>query len=673
MMLIRLPMAVLLLGVSVWAETNQAIIVSASRLNDLDLIAVDTAADVTVLDRQAVELSGAQSVPELLEGGANVLIRSTSGNGQDGQISLRGFGESSHLRTLVLVDGHKLNRPDMAEIEWGGLSVSSIEKIEVIRGGQSVLYGNYALSGVVKVTTRSGADAGRQIGVSAGSFGYLGASAGYGGAAGDVDYSWGLGSQRAEGFRRHSAYRSSRFSGSLVWYADSLDTVTLRVSGADLEAQLPGALSLQEMQADPAQAGSGTGRSDTRSGRVTLLWESERSWGAARLAAGLNTRDQDWELDGLYGRNRMLGMSLGPRLRAGSEDQFILGGVDLDYDVLDFDSLHPENTDYVQAYAELDRLAAAPYLFAQRRLRSAFVLNGGVRYEHARSDTTYVDYVDNQILPTEELLGIGTVENPNYSSSPDRDPAGSYAGLIAKSGWAAEVALAYEPNEQASAWLGYDRVYRYPTLDETAAYQGYALSDPLNEKLDPESGHNFEVGARLVSGGWSGSLALFYLMMDDEIVFDDDDDLNRNIGQTRRAGTELTLAFEQKRFGASTAWALVNARLHGGENDGHRIPLVPRAGGSARVWVAPVEAVRLSASGRFVSEQYRGGDEANAENPVAAFAVLGLRASWAVSKRLGLSFSVDNLLDKVYATSVYGDAYYPAAGRSFRLGMNLEF
>ncbi|MEN8254554.1 MAG: TonB-dependent receptor plug domain-containing protein, partial [Verrucomicrobiota bacterium] len=119
--------------VPAFAGTNNAIIVSAPRLDDLDLMDVAVAADVTVVDREAIEQSGAASVPELLQNEANVLIRSTTGNGNDGQIAMRGFGENSHLRTLVLVDGHKVNRPDMGGIEWQSIPVSNIERIEVIR------------------------------------------------------------------------------------------------------------------------------------------------------------------------------------------------------------------------------------------------------------------------------------------------------------------------------------------------------------------------------------------------------------------------------------------------------------------------------------------------------------------------------------------------------------
>jgi len=177
----------LLLSASAFAGTNNAIIVSAPRLDDLDLMDVSVAADVTVIDRETIERSGASAVPQLLEQQANVLVRGQGGNASDGQLSMRGFGDNSGVRVLVLVDGHKANRPDMGGIDWQTLPVSNIEKIEVIRGGQNVLYGNHALSGVVKITTKRGEDVGLQLDGAIGSFGYYSGSASYGGTVGDAE------------------------------------------------------------------------------------------------------------------------------------------------------------------------------------------------------------------------------------------------------------------------------------------------------------------------------------------------------------------------------------------------------------------------------------------------------------------------------------------------------
>ena len=168
--------------------------ITAPRIDDLDLMAVDTAADVSVIDRESIEQSGAVSVPDLLSSeGQRAGARERRVMRITGQIAMRGFGDNAHLRTLVLVDGHRLSRPDMGGIGWQSIPVSNIDRIEVIRGGQNVLYGDRAVGGVIKITTKSGADAGTRLGGSVGSFGTVSGYAGQGGALGDLDYYVGVG------------------------------------------------------------------------------------------------------------------------------------------------------------------------------------------------------------------------------------------------------------------------------------------------------------------------------------------------------------------------------------------------------------------------------------------------------------------------------------------------
>ena len=65
-----------------------------------------------------------------------------------------GFGENAQLRTLVLVDGHRVNAIDMSKINWYSIPLGLVESIEVIRGGQSGTYGNHAVGGVIKINTK---------------------------------------------------------------------------------------------------------------------------------------------------------------------------------------------------------------------------------------------------------------------------------------------------------------------------------------------------------------------------------------------------------------------------------------------------------------------------------------------------------------------------------------
>lgn len=673
-MLFRLKIVVaLFLLAPAFAGTNQTILVTAPRLDDLDLMAVDTAADVTVIDRAAIEKSGAVSVPELLRNEANVLLRSFSGNPNDGQIAMRGFGDNSHLRTLILVDGHKLNRPDMGVTGWQSIPVSNIEKIEVIRGGQNVLYGDHALAGVVKITTKRGADAGTRLGGVMGSFGYLSGFVGHGGAVGDIDYYAGIDSYQMDGFRSNSTSRATTLAGSLSWYASDTDILTLRVSCADSHLLFSGPLTYEQMQDDPTQSDySGDDFSDMKSGQGTAIWETERSWGAVRVASGLNVRDIDWELGGMVANNRQTGVSLGPRVKWGGEDNFIMGGMDGFYDVLKFTSYVPTDPSYVNAHADLGRLKLSPYFFMQHKTEKKLTLGGGVRYERTRTDHLYEDYVDNQILPYIET-NRGTFPNPNYKNPPDIDATNSYDGVVVKDGWAGTLSLAQDFYDNGSAWLRYDRVYRYPSLDEVAAYQGYPLSDPLNEKLDPETGNVFELGARWTTPMWRVSWTAYHMRMDNEIVFDDLAKLNRNLGATRRMGTEAELALDCGWYGANTRWTLQDARMHGGENGGNQVPLAPRYYGVCSAWIDPVEELRLTLSWAYVSKQYQGNDEANISRKMDAYGLLGFGVDITLGEYAKVNLAMDNLLNKTYATTAYTGAYYPGYGRSFRCGLTVEF
>ncbi len=657
----------------VWLEP---VTVVAPSQADLDLLAVSTASDVSIITREQIENSGAASAPELLQEKANVLIRSSTGTPMDGQVSMRGFGENSHLRTLVLVDGHKMNQADMSGISWIEFPPMSIESIEVIRGAQCVLYGNHAAGGVIQIRTRRGEEAGFYAGGTAGSFGYVQGGAGYGGSAGDVDYYAGVNAFQTDGFRSNSAARATVVSGGIGWFVTPADTFSIRASASESEQSYPGSITYEQLQEDPAYSSNdGTEGAESRSALATAIWSSHRSWGSYRMASGGSVREGEWHIGTTYAENDTVGISLAPRIKWGDDDRHLIAGVDLFYDELDFTDLHPDNTDYAQARAYLDRTTVSPYLFMQHAFERPYKVSGGVRYETVRTDNRYDDYVDDQILPTEELWGVGSYANPDFKSSPDLDPANSYTGVIKKEGWAAELALIREFGGSGSVWLGYDRLYRYPTLDETASYQGYVLSDPLNENLDPETGSNFEAGGRFFADYWKGSLVGFCLLMDDEIAYVETDSvkLNMNIGETVRWGAEAELSYERAVWGASARWSLVRARFTGGADKGNTVPLVPWANGICSAWVDPADFLRLTAELSYVSEQYQGGDTANELRKMDDYALFGLRANFRLSNAADLILSIDNVTDAVYASSAYYGGFYPGAGRSFRVGFNLRY
>ena len=110
-------------------------------------------ARIQVIDQAKIKQSGAMDIVGLLRKEANLRVRSTSGNSARGSISL-GFGDNGGHRTLVLLDGHRLNAFDLSPINWHSIPLAMIKSIEVIRGAQSGTYGNHAVGGVIKINTK---------------------------------------------------------------------------------------------------------------------------------------------------------------------------------------------------------------------------------------------------------------------------------------------------------------------------------------------------------------------------------------------------------------------------------------------------------------------------------------------------------------------------------------
>ncbi|WP_372845755.1 TonB-dependent receptor [Pontiella sp.] len=658
----------LVAAVPVFAGTNSAIVVSASRLDALSTDVLDVASDVSVIDRECIEQSKAQSIPDLLAQEANVLFRSPNGKGDAGELAMRGFGENSGLRVLVVVDGQKMNRPDMGVFDWQQLPLSDIESIEVLRGGQSVLYGNHAVAGVVKITTRKGGAPAAEAYAATGSFGSSAFGARVSGGAGLFFGDAGAAFQRDEGYRENSLSWNKNANASVGADVGESDSIVLRASVGQSYSQYPGPLTYADYLEDPTQSSNeGDQFSETDSALATLLWEGEREWGSVQLNGGVSWRDIDWELSGTLGENEQFGYSVSPKLNFGDDDRYVGTGLDLFCDTLDFEG--DRDTSFNRA--QLNRITAEPFVWAQLPVSATVTLSGGARYSYARTHGENVEYDKQNLQPfITNRWGI-VVENPDYTTDPVA--GSSFDENVEKQGWVGAFSVVWRPVESISLWGGYDMVYRYPALDEVISYQGYALADPFNEKLEAETGHNFEVGGKWQSNAWRSSATLFFLMMDDEIAYDSVEEQNTNIGSTRRVGADLELAYAKKHYGASALASFVRATFDGGANDGQWVPLVPDANTRLALWVEPLAWVRVTAAYAWVASRFQGGDYANDDRELPAYGRVALQADFSVGDRVTAYAKVENLLDKDYIDSAYGGGYYPGSGRAFFGGVKVEF
>jgi len=137
------------------ATRLEPVVVTVTRMEQK---ADEAPASVTVLTRDDIEHSSSQTVDDLLRQvpGFSLFRRASSlvTHPTTQGLSLRGIGPSGTSRALVLVDGVPANDPFGGWIYWGRIPMLGIQQIEVVRGGGSSAWGNYALGGVVQILTR---------------------------------------------------------------------------------------------------------------------------------------------------------------------------------------------------------------------------------------------------------------------------------------------------------------------------------------------------------------------------------------------------------------------------------------------------------------------------------------------------------------------------------------
>jgi vitamin B12 transporter len=140
---------------SSWADaTSDQITVTASRVEQS---IADVPAHISIIDRDDIERSAAQTVDDLLRRipGFSLFRRQSSlaAHPTTQGVSLRGIGPSGASRTLVLLDGIPMNDPFGGWVYWSKIPTELIERIEVVRGGGSSVWGNAAMGGVINIIT----------------------------------------------------------------------------------------------------------------------------------------------------------------------------------------------------------------------------------------------------------------------------------------------------------------------------------------------------------------------------------------------------------------------------------------------------------------------------------------------------------------------------------------
>lgn len=636
---------------------------------DSDWLEAGTA--ITSVDAADLTADRALSLAESLQRVPGVFVQNQYNFSQGLRLSIRGFGAraSFGVRGIrVLVDGVPLTLPD-GQTELDGFDLSLVDRVEVIRGPASTLYGN-AAGGVLALTTREPPpDFGASLDLSGGELGYRGQRASAGGTAGHWS---GLGAYsrlRSDGPRAQGRGESDAFSGKLR-YQGAAGNLRLILNAIDNESLDPGGLNAGEVQADRSQAAPNNLLYDAgetiRQQRVSAAWDAPLS-----ELAGYRL----W----LYAGQREFANRL--PFSGGGQSAFDR----------DFGGAGAQYTRRSQLFGLAQQWSVGLDLEAQRDDRHRYDNGeGGLRGAETLHQREKADGAG--------LFGEGEVElGGGFSASAgvrydrlklavdDRfESDGDDGGSRTLHEWSLSGGLEYAIASQHRLYLRLSDSFESPTINELANPDGGGF----NRDLEAAHALNRELGFKGRGGAFRYELALYNIELDDELLSYEIEGQSgrtyyRNAGRSSRDGVEASLDWR-----LSSAWQLSLAytwsrnrfdeyTLDGVDYAGNTVPGLPRHQGFAELaWALGIWSARVN----VVAYDHYEADDANTQRANGvALSNLRVAASLPLSHlRIEPYAGIDNLFDREYYDNLrinasFGRYYEPGPGRTVYAGIKLIY
>lgn len=562
-------------------------------------------AAVTVIERAELERLQPASLPDLLTGRAGFSLANNGGPGKSTSVFLRGT-ESDHV--LVLVDGVKLGSATSGGASLQDIPVEQIERIEIVRGPFSSLYGSEALGGVIQIFTRRphGAFA-PNFSVALGSERTRRASVGVGGRSGDTErggwYAIQAGHEQTDGI---NAYRGRRnFDPDRDGYRNQ--SLSLQ-GGYRFNQRWDGELRVFRAEGRNEYDGSLNNEADTVQqvvgGRVRYAPGDRLRFTAS---AGASADLSENFLNGVYSSN------FDTRRRLGSLQADIGAGAGLLTVGYDWsgDEIH-SNTRYAR-----DRRINRGLFGQWQRDFGRHSLQAGVR----------------------------------------RDDDSQFGGETTGSllwGW--------NFTEHLRLGASYGTAFKAPTFNELY-FPGYG-----NPELGPETSRSFELSLRGEHGQVRWALHAFDTRIDDMIAFDaslGDSGGPNNIDRARIRGIEAEGGVRVADWDLRASLTRLDPR-NDGDNPNHDNFLPRRARASGRI-DADRRFGRFSMGASVTGAGERYDNLANTTR-LGGYGLADLRVGYAFAPSWNLQLSAANLFDKRYETA----ALYNQPGRTWLLTLRYQ-
>ncbi len=575
----------------------------------------DSSAANTVFTREDIDRLQPSSVTDLLRRVPGVQVVQAGGRGSLPGINIRG---TRSAQSLVLVDGQRIGTSTSGDSNLQHLNIEQIERVEVLRGSRSVLYGSDAIGGVIQIFTRRGTEPGLQP-------------------------------------RLHLGFGSNQ-----TWER------SMNLSGGDEQTRFNLGASLDETAGINRTHESFPSDGDHDAYRNKALSLSLSHAFNDDLQAGLNVLDNRGksEFDNPFGR-------FDPNTREVFEQQpyndFTVSSVSSYVDARINERWnsrvelgHSENRE-----TSLDKLSDEHSVFNTYRDSASWQNDFSV--DQRNSLLLGADWYEDRI---------------NSSTPFDEDSRWNRAAFIQHrfegDGLSTELGLRRDQNQQfggQNSWSGtftlpldnandvlltYSEGFRAPTFNDLY-YPGFS-----NPNLKPETSKSYELQWRSQLTETSRlETSLYRTNLEDAIIFGSNS-RPENVASARIDGFEAALKQELFGWQSNLGVAIIDPR---DRDSGHTLARRARRTLSLDL-DRQFDRLGLGASWQAVSSSY---DDENNLQRLGGYALLGLRSSWLLNREIALEMKVDNLLDKSYSRALYshdGSPYgYREEGRAWMFGV----
>ena len=615
--------------------------------------------NTTIVTAQDIHNKGYNTIEEILKRtpGINFV------NNEFGYIvDVRGQGVQGAAKNVkVLVDGSPLNILDMSHaiLPLNSVSVEDIEKIEIINGGGTVLYGGGTAGGVINVITKKAQEEPVKNKVYYQNSSFDTNKLGFGTSIKFADnflLDLGYENINGNGYRRGDKRDGENLRGGFTYNISDNQTLRFKAARYKEESKESDGITKTQLNNDRKQAGTTLTESNLDRTEYSLNYEIKPIDNLTFSLLGYNQktirnydqkapmdRGTTYKIDGFF-KDKKNGIDLKGKYN------YNLGEVIFGYGYIKNNSSRSAVHDLYMGSRKLATISDTDInlqknthsIFLQDRHLFTSKLDGilGYRYEHA----DYSIYRNDRI----NIIDIKSKKNNS----------------------AYEAGLNFKYSDTGNIYAKYERGYRSPSptemVDKSSRY-GYVLNNLKSEKYD-----TYEIGIKDMIGPSFVSLTGFYTKKNDEIL------INmvghgvswtyKNLQETERKGVEL---FAEQYFGSfrvNESVSYVDAKISKGTDKNKKIPYVSKTKATLGANYEVLTGLNLTADLNYFSNSVDGNYE-----KIKGYSTTDLGVNYAHKTGLGVQAGVKNVFDKKYYKYKNGNSYIPEAERTYYVGVSYNF